>query len=166
MVTVSSGLIETMKKDEIKSVLAHECGHIACEHVLYHTMANLMLRFGESIFGLQSKAALPLTTALMYWYRRSEYSADRASAFAMEGYMPTVRSFMRLSGATTSIAEELNVEEFINQASLYRSLIDESLWNKILQSFAVAPDTHPFLTIRVTELIAWWRSNRLPELNQ
>ena len=39
-ITVTSGLLEHMEEDEIKAVLAHECGHIACRHVLYHTMAS------------------------------------------------------------------------------------------------------------------------------
>ncbi len=45
-ITVTSGLIECMQEDELKAVLAHECGHIACHHVLYHTMASLLVGNG------------------------------------------------------------------------------------------------------------------------
>lgn len=38
--TVTSGLLEYLDDDEIEAVIAHECGHIACRHVLYHTMAR------------------------------------------------------------------------------------------------------------------------------
>ena len=31
-----------MTEDEVRAVVAHECGHIACHHMLYHTIAVLL----------------------------------------------------------------------------------------------------------------------------
>ena len=42
-IVITSGLLETMPEELIPTVLAHECGHIACHHVLYRTMGNLIL---------------------------------------------------------------------------------------------------------------------------
>ena len=39
MVTVTSGLLEYLTDEEVSSVIAHECGHIACRHMLYHTLS-------------------------------------------------------------------------------------------------------------------------------
>ena len=37
-IVMTSGLLETLPDELIPTVLAHECGHIACHHVLYSTM--------------------------------------------------------------------------------------------------------------------------------
>jgi Zn-dependent protease with chaperone function len=43
---INSGLIECLQDDEIYAVLAHECGHIACKHGLYHTIGGMVLQGG------------------------------------------------------------------------------------------------------------------------
>jgi len=77
-VTVTSGLIDALEDDEIYAVIAHECGHIACQHVMYRTMTSFLIRLGERIFGPLSVLSIPVQVALLYWFRRSELSADRA----------------------------------------------------------------------------------------
>ncbi len=42
-ITVTSGLVEMMDDEELDAVLAHECGHILCHHVLYNSVAKLLL---------------------------------------------------------------------------------------------------------------------------
>ena len=37
-ITIHSGLLECLEDDELYAVLAHECVHIVCKHVLYHTI--------------------------------------------------------------------------------------------------------------------------------
>ena len=39
-ITMTSGLVDMMCDEELDSVLAHECGHILCHHVLYHTVGQ------------------------------------------------------------------------------------------------------------------------------
>lgn len=41
--TVTSALVEMITEEELRGVVAHECGHIACHHMLYHTLAQLLL---------------------------------------------------------------------------------------------------------------------------
>ena len=36
---VTSGLVNKLPLNLLPSVLAHECGHIACKHSLYHSIA-------------------------------------------------------------------------------------------------------------------------------
>ena len=38
-ITITSGLVEMLTEDVLTAVVAHECGHILCRHMLYHTMA-------------------------------------------------------------------------------------------------------------------------------
>lgn len=42
-IVVTLGLFEIMPDELIATALAHECGHIACHHSLYHTMGRLIL---------------------------------------------------------------------------------------------------------------------------
>ena len=40
---ITSELVEKIPTDLIATVLAHECGHIACQHYLYHSMASQLI---------------------------------------------------------------------------------------------------------------------------
>lgn len=64
-IKVTSGLVEMLNDDEIDAVIAHECGHILCRHVLYHNMANLLLT-GADAFGLLGLFSAPIRYALLY----------------------------------------------------------------------------------------------------
>lgn len=159
MITLTSGLIEALSENQIKAAIAHECGHIACRHVLYHTMADMTIKFGETILGMLEKLAMPTKLALFYWYRKSELSADRAAAVVMNGSDDLVRILAILSGAPKLIAENINLSEYIKQANYYENMIDESLLNKIMQGLSVAGQNHPFNVVRANEIIKWCESS-------
>ena len=74
-ITVTSGLVEMMSDEELDAVIAHECGHILCRHVLYHTVAQ-WINSGLANLGLLGTLATPMQYALCYWSRKSELSAD------------------------------------------------------------------------------------------
>ena len=78
-VTVTSGLLEMMDDEELDAVLAHECGHILCRHVLYHSVARYILSGIDSL-GVLGKLTIPIQLAFLYWQRKSELSCDRAGA--------------------------------------------------------------------------------------
>lgn len=40
-ITITSALVDMMSEDELIGVVAHECGHIACRHMLFHTLAQI-----------------------------------------------------------------------------------------------------------------------------
>ena len=42
-IVMTTGLLETLPDELIPTVLAHECGHIACHHCLYTTMGRMIL---------------------------------------------------------------------------------------------------------------------------
>lgn len=83
-IVVTLGLIRRMKGEELDAVLAHECGHILCQHVLYQTLANAIFTFGDamadSFVGMIGNVAMkPIRQALMLWSRASELTADRVA---------------------------------------------------------------------------------------
>jgi len=160
--TITSGLVEYLDDDELNAVLAHECGHIACRHVLYHTMAN-MLKSGTDMFGLLGVFTTPIQLALYYWSRKSELSADRAAALVTESAQSVVETMIRLSGGPKSITGNVNIEEYANQAEEYDQL-QENKWDKALQTYAVAFQDHPFSSVRTREIIKWCKTEQFIRL--
>lgn len=153
-VTVTSGLIESLDPEEVRAVIAHECGHIACRHTLYHTMATLILIQGVEFLGLPQVVLLPFTTALTYWSRRSEFSADRAAALITRGPRSVVETMIRLSGGPKSITGKVDLELYAQQADAYDQL-KESKWDKLLQGAATLSMTHPMPAVRAREISRW-----------
>ena len=155
-VVVTSGLLEHMKDPaERQAVIAHECGHIVCRHILYRSMATLIARFGVAFFGILRPLAKPIEVALAYWARRSELSADRASAIFSGGADPMIRGLLRLTGGPSALTGKIDVPEFAAQARAYDELQKNSKWHKILQGYAIMEADHPLTAVRVRELLSW-----------
>lgn len=163
-VTVTSGLIDALEEDEIYAVVAHECGHIACQHVLYRTMAIFLIMAGERIFGPLSVLSIPVQVGLLYWFRRSELSADRAAAFATGGSKMVVNTMIRLAGGPKSMTSAVDVDLYMAQSKAYDKLVAESGWDQVLQGLVVATMTHPFPSVRAREITRWCDSPEFAKL--
>src|SRR5262249_23230328 len=149
--------IDALEEDEIYAVVAHECGHIACQHVLYRTMASFLIRVGERIFGPLSVLSIPVQLGLLYWFRRSELSADRAAAGATGGPSLAVHTMRRLAGGRKSMTAPVDVDLYMAQSKAYDKLM-ESGWDQVLQGMIVAGMTHPFPSVRAREITRWCES--------
>ena len=152
-ITITSALVEMMSEEELRGVVAHECGHIACHHMLYHTLANI-LASATGMFETLVSLAAPLHYALMYWQRKSELSCDRVAAFIV-GPQTATSMLSRLAGGPKGITSKLNLVEFAEQADLYDAFCKSGLWNKALQTYAVLDQNHPYTSVRVRELLKW-----------
>lgn len=152
---LTSGLFDYLDNDEIDSVIAHECGHIVCHHVLYHTIAEF-LRTG--VTGLIGDLAEPLKLAVYYWARKSELSADRAAALTC-GVETVVKTQLRLAGGPKMLTDNVNIEEWANQAEQYEEIRGGSLWNRFLQMGATMMLDHPFAAVRVREALNWSKTD-------
>ena len=161
-ITITSGLVDMMNEEELDAVIAHECGHILCRHVLYHTMAS-WISAGLTSNGLFDKLALPAQLALCYWQRKSELSADRAAAIITS---PEVVAHMmaRFSGGPQDITSAINIEEWAKQADQYEAIRNDGLWNKTLQMAVTATLSHPFAAVRVREILKWKESGAYAQL--
>ncbi|MGH8605666.1 MAG: M48 family metallopeptidase, partial [Gammaproteobacteria bacterium] len=162
-ITLTSGLVEYLEEDELQAVIAHECGHVACQHVLYHTMASMLIEYGSSIFGSLAVLSEPIRLALLYWFRRSELSADRAAAIVLKSPSPVIDTMVRLAGGPKSITEKVNIEAYIKQAETYDKLQD-SKWDKVLQGVAIMNMNHPFPAVRAREIWQWGTSEHFQKL--
>lgn len=155
-ITVTSSLVEMMSDEELDAIIAHECGHILCRHVLYHTMAQWISN-GIASLGFLGKLALPAEYALLYWSRKSELSADRAASIITSPEV-VASTMARLSGGPKSLTEQIDLREWAAQADEYDRIQNAGMWNKALQLSVIAGLGHPFSAVRVREILKWSES--------
>lgn len=155
-IVVTSGLFETLPEELIPSVLAHECGHIACHHTLYTTMGNMLKNAAAAFLpGLSGIALYPIQIAFAYWMRCSELSADRAAMICDGTADKVIETCMRFAGYDKDIMDEANVDLFIQQAVEYKEFAKDSAWNKTLEFLQFNMYDHPQNAVRALEARDW-----------
>ena len=163
-ITITSGLVEVMSDEELDAIIAHECGHILCRHVLYHNLANYIL-MGADALGILGSLTAPIQYAILYWSRKSELSCDRCASI-ITSPETVARSMARFSGGPKSITNNLNMEEWASQADKYDAIRNDGIWNKTLQTLITMQQTHPFCAVRVREILKWGQSTQYKSLMQ
>jgi Zn-dependent protease with chaperone function len=150
---VKSGLVAGYEEDELRSVLAHEMGHVLADHVGLTTSLLLVQMMLKGIMKGQTLAKIPLTAiyyALLEWARAAELTADRASALVVDDPLVPCRTLMRIAGGPV---KDLNLDAFIRQATEYHEENDAmARWSRFSSEIG---STHPFPVRRVRELIDW-----------
>jgi len=152
-ITVTSGLVDMMDDEELDAVIAHECGHILCHHVLYHSVARYILQ-GIDALGLLGKLTIPIQLAFLYWQRKSELSCDRAGAIVTSPEVVS-RTMARLAAGPKTITKEIDMGQWALQADKYDEIWNSNTWNKALQIYAISGQNHPFSAVRVREVLKW-----------
>ena len=156
---VTSGLVNTLPLKLLPTVLAHECGHIACKHSLYHSIAAQLID-GIDCSPLVHIPAIgkyltpALVRALLFWDRCSELSADRAAALCDGTADKNIDVLLRIHGYRKNV----NREEFLKQALDLKSFVNDSKSNKMLEQILMQDETHPRLATRVYECYEWSQS--------
>lgn len=156
-IVMTSGLLKSIPEELIPTVLAHECGHIACHHVLYHTMGRLILNGAAAALELNSLLTLPLQSAFQHWMRCSEFSADRAAAVCDGGSDKIVQMCMHFAGMDKSIPGLADPQVFMEQALEYREMMTNSVMDKVLEMLMYSDNTHPLNAVRAYECDQWCR---------
>ncbi|MBQ7653825.1 MAG: M48 family metallopeptidase [Clostridia bacterium] len=161
-IVVTTGLLESMPNELIPSVLAHECGHIACHHTLYTTMGRIILKSSSQFLNSMPFGAfvsLSMQIAFFHWMRCSEYSADRAAAICDGNDENMIEVCMRLAGYRNGLEANANKQEFINQAIEYKEMINNSKINKAFEFFMLLDKDHPLTAVRAYEVREWVKSD-------
>ena len=158
-VVIDSGAIDHLTPNELKVLLAHECGHILCQHNLFLMLADVVLGMKG---GVPSVAGSILVTdamkwALAYWLRRSEYSADRVAAFVMNDADVVARTMMRLAFGWARFMTDVNMDEFLRQAEEYDKVINGIGKGSVLENWIVRDFVRPYPAIRAAQVVDWFR---------
>jgi Zn-dependent protease with chaperone function len=174
-IVLNTGLLDLLNEAEIRTVLAHELGHLKCGHTLLIQMAiwaiNTAHYIGEMTFGLGNLVSTGLIYAFYEWKRKAELSADRAALLVMDDLNPVMHSMMKLAGGSTRYGHECSLDEFIRQSERYQELDRDSLnqvykfllYNNIPQGVFL---THPFTVERLTYLRQWADSEEYRQIRQ
>lgn len=154
-VLINSAALDVLEPAELETVLAHEVGHIASDHVLYRTVFTLLLLLAERQLPIAGLAIGAVILAMAEWVRKSELSSDRAGLLGTQNAEASMSAMMKLAGGSHQHSEDLELSEFLTQAEEYED--DESLADAVFKVMNLLGSTHPFHVLRVGELRRWVR---------
>lgn len=171
-VVINSGLLDLLDAAEIRTVLAHELGHIKCGHTTLTQMAlwamNAASAVGDMTLGLGNLVSSGLIYAFYEWRRKAELSSDRAALLVMDDLKLVMQSMMRVAGGSVQYAHECNLDEFIRQAENYQALDQDSLNQtyKLLMYNGAQGSllSHPFPAERILYLREWATSEEYRQI--
>jgi Zn-dependent protease with chaperone function len=152
-IVMHTALLELLTPAETQAVVAHELGHLKCDHSVYLTLANLItlaasqLPFGEAL-------SQNLQNQLMEWVRCAEFTCDRAALLVAQDPRIVASLLMKLCGGAPSLVDELNVDAFIDQARAYDAISDDALGDALKQ-LRTQGLTHPVPVLRAREIDRW-----------
>ncbi|MDJ0576470.1 MAG: M48 family metallopeptidase [Xenococcaceae cyanobacterium MO_234.B1] len=164
-IMLHTSLVEMLTPEEVQAVIAHELGHLKCEHGVYLTMANLMVLAANLLPAWGTVIAQSLQEQMMQWVRCAEFSCDRAALLATQDPKIIMSVLMKLAGGSPTLAPQLNLEAFIEQAKAYDTAISDDL-GETLRMLQNAQLTHPVPVIRAREIERWSSSSQYHNLLQ
>lgn len=156
MIVVNSQALTLFDDAELETVLAHECGHILSEHVMYQTALMILLQL-VPLGRIPVLAGLPLVairSALLEWSRAAELSSDRAATLVNRDPLVTARTLMVLAAGIPS--KRLDLDAFLRQGQEYREW--SSAWDRLSRLLTELNLSHSYPVRRVSELMEWVRS--------
>ncbi|MFL5667683.1 MAG: M48 family metallopeptidase [Ktedonobacteraceae bacterium] len=166
-IVVTSGLLDLMNEDEIMAVIGHEIGHIKSGHVLYRTIAlciTLLLTIvGDMTLGIGRLIGRSIESALLEWYRKSEFTADRSSLLVIQDPQVLLSLMMKFAGGTLFQRNQMNAQEFLKQADLYEE-VDANILDRVYKMLLVMPVTHPLTIVRAREIMTWSESREYKDI--
>lgn len=149
-----TSLIEILTPEEIQAVMAHELGHLKCEHGVYLTMANIMVLAAGLLPTWGALVAQSLQERMLEWLRCAEFSCDRAALLVTQDPRVVMSVLMKLAGGSPTLAPQLNLDAFIAQARAYEAVSETEL-GKMLKMLQTSQLSHPVPVLRAKEIDLW-----------
>jgi Zn-dependent protease with chaperone function len=173
-VVVNAGLLDLLNEAEIRTVLAHELGHIKCSHTILIQMGiwamNAASILGEVTLGLGNFISSGLIYAFYEWRRQAELSADRAALLVIDDLNTVMQTMMKVAGGSIQYSHECSLNEFIRQSENYQELDQDNL-NQIYKFLLYNGAngsllSHPFPVDRLRYLQEWATSEEYRQIRQ
>lgn len=148
---VTAGLCKHYTREEASFVIGHECGHIASEHVVYHTLVWVLTDLAAQHLGplgrvIDMTAGIPLRA----WSRRSEITSDRAGLLCCGDLGVAERALLRLVAGEADV-DEVDIDDYLRKYKEVQELHGVSGWQQLLY-------THPMIPKRIEALRLFARS--------
>jgi Zn-dependent protease with chaperone function len=164
-IVIHTSLIELLTPEEIQAVIAHELGHLKCDHSVYLTLANLIVLAAGQIQPLGTLIAQSLQQQILEWVRCAEFTCDRAALLVAQDPRVVASVLMKLTGGSPTLAPQLNLDAFLAQARSYDKIGTTDL-GQLLQQVQTAQLTHPVPVLRAREIDRWASSQDYQSLLQ
>lgn len=163
-VVVHTSLVELLTRKELQAVLAHELGHLKCDHGVWLTFANILTTGAYTVPGFGMVAGF-LEEQLFRWLRAAELTCDRAALLVVKDPKVVMSVLMKLAGGCPSLADQLNVDAFLEQARSY----DKASSNPVgwyIRNAQTRELSHPLPVMRAREVDEWSRSQEYRTLSR
>ena len=153
-IVLHTSLIDLLTPEEIKAVIGHELGHLKCEHGVYLTLANLIVLAAGQISPIGGLMVQNLQAQLLEWLRCAEFTCDRAALLATQDSNVVISVLMKLAGGSPTLAPQLNIKAFLDQARAYDDISNTQI-GELLRQAQTAQLSHPVPVLRAREIDRW-----------
>ncbi|KAI3983540.1 hypothetical protein MKX01_038960 [Papaver californicum] len=145
-VVVHTSLVELLTRRELHAFLAHELGHLKCDHGVWLTLANRAVhRVGRVGFGL------------------TRFGGIIAQRLEEQLFQVVVSVLMKLAGGCPSLSDQLNVDAFLEQARYYDKA-SSSPFGWYIRNAQTSQLSHPLPVLRAREIDEWSKSQEYKSL--
>jgi Zn-dependent protease with chaperone function len=152
-IVITTGAVEKLDDDELRTMLGHEIGHVRSGHAVYKTIMMILTRWTTNIawIPIGAIALRAIIAAMFEWWRKAELSADRAGLLAGQDPAASLRLLMKLAGGGD--LSQIDTAAFLEQAAEYEGGGD--LRDSIHKIGITAWSTHPVPVARAADLRKW-----------
>lgn len=162
-ITLRSSIVNTMSDEELYHLMGHELGHIKANHVLYFSVASVLLpildAIGRRTLGTSDLATQALVMAFYEWSRQAEFSADRAGLLVSQSFSTSSNAMLSMCAGPNRLSGEQSTEAFLEQARAYQDAEPLDQVGKVLIFWLMSKYyTHPMPVHRVQDLERWSQS--------
>ncbi len=164
-IVVHTSLIDMLTPEETQAVIAHELGHLKCDHSVYLTPVNILILAAATLPTVGTFIAQAIQAQLLEWVRCAEFTCDRAALLATQDPKVVMSVLMKLTGGSPTLAPQLNLDAFVAQARAYDDISKNEL-GEMVKAARTAQLTHPVPVLRAREIDRWASSKEYQKLLQ
>jgi Zn-dependent protease with chaperone function len=162
-VVIHTSLLEILTPEEVQAVIAHELGHLKCDHSVYLTPVNLLILAAATVPNVGAILAQAIQSQLLEWVRCAEFTCDRAALLATQNPKVVMSVLMKLAGGSPTLAPQLNLDAFVDQARAYDDISKTEL-GEMVKFAHTAQLSHPVPVLRAREIDRWASSQEYQKL--
>jgi Zn-dependent protease with chaperone function len=153
-VVLHTSLVDMLTHEEIQAVIAHELGHLKCDHSVYLTPVNLLILAATIVPNVGALLAQSIQSQLLEWVRCAEFTCDRAALLVSQDPRVVMSVLMKLAGGSPTLSKQLNLDAFIAQARAYDD-ISKTEMGEMVKVARTAQLSHPVPVLRAREIDRW-----------
>jgi Zn-dependent protease with chaperone function len=162
-ITLRNSIVDTLTDEQLYHLMGHELGHIKAGHVLYKSVASVLIQLlelvGRRTFGFSDVAGVGLVLAMYEWSRQAEISADRAGLLVSQDLDVSIDANLALAAGPNRLSHEMSRDAFLDQARAYQEAGKLEQLGKVLLFLTMGSTfTHPMPVHRTQQLERWAQS--------